>query len=52
MCPFQQEAETFLVSGLARLVEIMTSGVERFADVIADDRDFAIDAFEVLPLLH
>ena len=52
MCPFQQEAETFLVSGHERLVEIMTSGVERFADVLADVRDFAIDAFEFLPLLH
>ena len=34
--------------GLGLLVELLTSG----ADVLSNARDFAFDAFEVLPLLH
>ena len=34
------------------LVELLTSGAEHPSDILADARDFASDAFEVLPLLH
>ena len=39
-------------AGLRLLAELLTSGVEDTADILADVRDFVFDAFEVLPLLH
>ena len=59
----QKETETIHVSNvqlllrsqrveLGLLIEVLTSGVEHPADILADARDFAYDAFEVLPLLH
>ena len=38
--------------GLGLSVELLTRGVEHLADILADDHDFAFDAFEVLSLLH
>ena len=38
--------------GLGLLVEHLTSGAEHPTDILADARDLAFDAFEVLPLLH
>ena len=37
---------------LGLLVELLTSGVEYPAEILADPRDFAFDAFEVQSLLH
>ena len=37
---------------LGLLVELLTSGVEHRADILADARDFAFDAVEVLPLVQ
>ena len=53
----QHKTETIHVSICPLLLnsqpaEIVTSGVEHSADILADARDFALDAFEVLPLLH
>ena len=59
----QQETETIHVSNvqlllrsqrveLGLLIEVLTSGVEHPADILAHARDFAFDAFDVLPLLH
>ena len=56
-----QETETTLVSNCqlllysqpaGLLVELVTSGVEHPDDMLANARDFAFDAFELLPLLH
>ena len=60
---FQQKTETIHVSwlqlllhsqpvGLGLLVELLTNGAEHQSDILADARDFASDAFVVLPLLH
>ena len=38
--------------GLGLLVELLTSGAEHPADVLANARDFAFNASEALPLLH
>ena len=38
--------------GLGLLVGLLTSGVEHPAGFLADARDFASDAFEILSLLH
>ena len=59
----QQETETTHVSkfqlllcsqpvGLGLLVELLTRGVEHTADILPDARNFASEAFEVLPLQH
>ena len=59
----QQETETTQVTkcppllysqpaGLGRLAELLTGDVEHSADILADVRDFAFDACEVLLLLH
>ena len=59
----QQESEPTHVSifqlllhsqpvGLGLLVELLISGAEHPADIVADAHDFAFDAFEVLPLPH
>ena len=37
---------------LELLAEHLTCGVELSADILADVRVFAFDAFEALPLLH
>ena len=38
--------------GFGLIVELLTSGAELSAHVLADARDFASDAFEVLSLVH
>ena len=38
--------------GLELRIELLTSGVQHPADILADALDFAVDAFEVLPLLQ
>ena len=46
---------TFLYSqpaGLGLLADLLTSGAERPADILADARDFGFDADEVLLVLH
>ena len=45
--------QTLLYSQTVRiglLVELLTSGAEHRADILADARDFAFDAIDVLPL--
>ena len=41
-----------VTTGFGLLVELVTSGAELSSDILADARDCASDAFEVLPLLH
>ena len=60
----RQETETTRVSKFPHLlcsqpaglrlffVELLTSGVEHSADILAGVRDFAFDAIGVLPFLH
>ena len=53
--PHASDFQHFLYSrpiGLGLLVEILTSGAEHHAGILADVRDIAFDALEVLPLLH
>ena len=38
--------------GFGLLLELLTNDAELAADILADARDFAADAFEVLSLLH
>ena len=40
------------LAAFGRHAELTTNGVGRTAGILADVHDFALDAFEVLPLLH